>query len=82
MKSEYYDPRDKVKNTLMQWIQCPANASDPVSVANGAALLCLFVTMHRLITLADTLSDEGCEDAIQSIKSEVEKFISEHTTSI
>jgi hypothetical protein len=82
MKPEHYNPLDQSKNILMEWIDAPACPDEPEFVAQAGALLSLFVAMHRIICLADSLSDEGCEDVIYSIKSEIEEFISSHSPKI
>jgi len=78
MKSEYYEPTDTAKNILRQWIEEPISEPfpDPVYVANNAALLALFVGMQKIITLAESISDEGSDLSISLIKKEIESFIS------
>jgi hypothetical protein len=84
MKSEYYEPTDTAKNILRQWIEEPISEPfpDPVCVANNAALLALFAGMHKIITLAESISDEGSDLSVSSIKKEIESFISSFSKTV
>ena len=80
MKSEHNNPADHTnytKNILINWVQDPAY--EPEAVANQAALLAIFTVLHHTITLAESISDEGSDEVIASIKSKIQEFISEYS---